>query len=118
MREWRNDRGEGKIQGMEFMDSYGTMIEATIFNADIDKFIPVLKEGGVYVISNANVKVANQKFARVKGDFCLNFHQNTSIKPCDDDVHIGKRGFVTTQISKLFALAPSPNNVDILAIVT
>jgi len=62
-RSWKNDKGEGRLQGMELMDAYGGMIEATMFNNDIDKFKPILQEGKVYLISNALVKVANQKFS-------------------------------------------------------
>lgn len=45
------------------MDAFGGMIEATMFNQDVDKYMPTIQEGKVYQISNAHVKVANQKFA-------------------------------------------------------
>lgn len=55
------------------MDAYGGMIEATMFNNEVDKFLPMLKEGGVYIVNNGLVKVANQKFAKVKNDYIINF---------------------------------------------
>jgi len=45
------------------MDAYGGMIEATMFNQEVDTFMKVIEEGKVYHFSNASVKVANQKFA-------------------------------------------------------
>lgn len=117
LRTYRNDKGEGKIQSLEFMDAYGGMIEATMFNADVDKFLPMLKEGGVYIVNNGIVKVANQKFAKVKNDYCINFTTQTNLKEVEEDLNISKRGFSNTTISKLFALTPSPTTADVLGIV-
>jgi len=114
---WNNDKGSGKLQGMEFMDAYGSMIEATMFNDDVEKFNKILKEGKIYIISNASVKVANQKFARVKNDYSLSFHKDTNIWEDDDDFNISKRGFNPTSISKLFSLAQLPSTVDILGVI-
>lgn len=41
------------------MDAFGGMIEATMFNQDVEKYMPNIKEQSVYQISNAHVKVAN-----------------------------------------------------------
>lgn len=30
------------------MDAFGGMIEATMFNIDVDKFMPMIQEGKVY----------------------------------------------------------------------
>jgi len=48
LRTYKNDRGEGKIQNIELMDAFGGMIEATMFNVDVDKFMPIIQEGKVY----------------------------------------------------------------------
>lgn len=76
-RSYRNDKGDGKIQNIELMDAYGGMIEATMFNQEVDTFMKVIEEGKVYHFSNASVKVANQKFAWVKNDYCLVFNLAT-----------------------------------------
>jgi len=44
MRTYKNDKGEGKIQNIELIDQYGTMIEATMFNLDVDKFMAGIQE--------------------------------------------------------------------------
>ena len=117
LRTYWNDWGEGKIQNLEFMDAYGGMIEGSMFNLDVDKFLPMVWEGGVYIISNASIKVANQKFAKVKNDYCIVFTGYTSIKEVDEDLNISKRGFSTTSISKLFALTPPPSTADVMGVV-
>jgi replication factor A1 len=109
LRTYKNDKGDGKIQSIELMDAYGGMIEATIFNADVDKFLPMLREGGVYILNNGLVKVANQKFAKVKNDYCLNFTSQTNLREVEDDLNISKRGFSTTSLAKIFSLMPPPS---------
>jgi hypothetical protein len=61
------------------MDSFGTMIQATFFKDACDKYEPIMKEGGIYLFSNGNVKLANQRFATVKNDFCIVFDKNADI---------------------------------------
>lgn len=85
IRHWDNAKGSGKLMNVEFMDAYGGMIEATMFNEEIDKWDPELVQGTVYVISNAYVKVANQKFSKVKNDYCLSLGVNANVTPCEND---------------------------------
>ena len=46
-KQWKNARSEGYLMNLELMDCFGTQIQATFFNDAVDKFDPILKEGGV-----------------------------------------------------------------------
>lgn len=76
---YKNARSEGYFLNIELMDSFGTMIQATFFKDACDKYEPIMKEGGIYLFSNGNVKLANQRFATVKNDFCIVFDKNADI---------------------------------------
>lgn len=45
---------------IELIDKYGTLIEGTFFGEAVDKFFSLLKKGGIYLISNASVKISNK----------------------------------------------------------
>lgn len=70
--------------------------------------MPNIKEQSVYQISNAHVKVANQKFTRVKNDYCLNFHSNTQLEPAKDTTDIAKVGFNFKALSYLATATQAP----------
>lgn len=53
VKEWNNARGSGRLQTVEFMDHMEGMIEATMFNEDIDKWDQILQEEKCYLISKA-----------------------------------------------------------------
>lgn len=99
------------------MDAYGNMIEATMFNQEVDKFLPLIEEGKVYKISNASVKIANQKFAKVKNDYCFNFHQSTNLTECKDTIDIAKRGFNFKNLSQITNSQPMMRTADLLVYI-
>lgn len=49
VKQWSNQRGEGKLLNFELVDKYGTQIQATVFNKAVDKFDPILEQDKVYV---------------------------------------------------------------------
>jgi ssDNA-binding replication factor A large subunit len=53
------------------VDKFGKEIQATLYNEAVDKYADKFKQGGVYVIRNGQVKMANKKYTTIKSDFCL-----------------------------------------------
>lgn len=76
---WKNNRSEGYFINIELMDMHGTQIQGTFFKDACDKFEPMIKEGSIYLCSGGTVKLANQRFATVKNDFCIVFDKNAEI---------------------------------------
>jgi replication factor A1 len=88
VREYKNDKGVGKIMKLELIDREGTMIEATMFNEVVDKWMNKTEENKVYIFANGTVKMANKKYTSIKNDFCLTFGNETEIQECNEDTNI------------------------------
>jgi replication factor A1 len=78
IRTWSNQRGEGKLFNVNFMDESGE-IRATGFNAQVDQFYEKLEEGKVYTVSKARVNLAKKKFSNLTNDYELSLDRNTEI---------------------------------------
>ena len=76
---------QGQIMNMEFVDRFGTKIQATMFNAVIDQVGNLLKQGRVYKISKGIVELSNPKFIIIKHEFCLTLDENSRIIEVDED---------------------------------
>lgn len=99
MRNWRNSRGEGRLFSIDLIDRDGTLIQATAFNEQADKFHDMLEPDQVYTFMNGSVKLANKKFTSIKNDYCLSFDYNTVIERCPDDAEIEGDGFSFTSLA-------------------
>ena len=101
------------------MDNHGTMIQATFFKDACDKFDPILKEGCIYLCSNGTVKLANQRFATVKNDFCLVFDKNGEIQEVPDDSSIDQKGYNFSSLADIPAIGQSQMRIiDAIGILT
>jgi replication factor A1 len=78
-KSWSNERGEGYLLNVEFMDEEGTKIQGTFFKDMVDKFDDILVEGFVYLVSGGTVKASAHKFATVKNEYCVVFEKTTDI---------------------------------------
>lgn len=116
VKEWNNARGSGRLQTVEFMDHLEGMIEATMFNEDIDRWDPILTEEKCYLISKAQVKVANRKWTSIDNDVCLSFSKYTEIKPVEDDRKIKVQGYKAKPLAFLARLE-QPSSSDIRVII-
>ena len=116
LRTYQNDRGEGKVFGIEILDQNGGEIKCTMFNEQADKFFALLEVGECYEFSGGRVKVANKRYQRCDNDFALTFDYSTEINKVNDDGDIGVERLNVTKISELPNL-PDRENVDILALV-
>lgn len=79
VKKWSNDRGEGKLFNVTFMDESGE-IRGTGFNLAVDELYHKLEEGKVYYVSRARVNLAKKKFSNLTNDYELSFERNTEIE--------------------------------------
>ena len=96
-----NAISEGYFFNIELMDSHGSMIQGTFFKDAADKFDGMLKPGGIYLCSGGTVKMANQRFATVKNDFCIVFDRNADIQEVPDDTSIDQKGYNFTTLEQI-----------------
>lgn len=116
MRNYKNDRGEGKIFNFDLIDREGTLIQATFFNENAERWFPKLQENHVYIIANGQVKMSNKKFTSIKNDFCLTLGNETEIQECAEDTGITSNGFTFTRIEQI-KQTPASATVDIIGAV-
>merc|ERR1711884_901050 len=50
MRHYHNQKGDGKLFGLDLLDKEGTEIRAVCFNEAADKFYPLFEKDKVYII--------------------------------------------------------------------
>ena len=85
MREYKNDRGGGKIMNLDLIDREGTMIQGTMFNETAIAWYDKVLVNKVYVFSGGQIKMANKRFTSIKNDFCLTFDRDCEITECAED---------------------------------
>ncbi len=85
IREWKNDRGSGKLLGLDLTDKDGTLIQATCFNETAVLLAEKLQNGLVYTFQNGYVKAANKRYTAIKHDYCLTFDNALVFQLCEDD---------------------------------
>ena len=101
VRNFKNQKGEGKLIAIDLKDYEGTEISATLFGEAVDKYDSILKQGNVYLFQNGNVKSANEKFNKVKNVMCLIFDKLSIITPVEDDPEIQSTKIEWLTISKI-----------------
>ncbi|ODO10082.1 hypothetical protein I350_02308 [Cryptococcus amylolentus CBS 6273] len=84
IKHWSNQRGDGKLFSVTFMDETGE-IRATGFNDAVDNFYDKLEVGKVFFVSKARINIAKKQFSNVNNEYEIMFERDTSIEPCEDD---------------------------------
>lgn len=110
----RND----KFMTLRLNDSNGTQISASFFGEAAEKFYKIIQEGSIYLFSNGNVSLADQRFRTSDCSYQLQFNSNAEIRLDDNQTFVMKavdRGI--TPLSKLKD-CKAKTLVDVLAIVT
>lgn len=79
IRNWSNQRGEGKLFSVTLMDETGE-IRGTGFNLAVDQLYDKLEEGKVYYISKARVNLAKKKFNNIANDYELALEKSTEVE--------------------------------------
>ena len=86
IRNWSNQRGEGKLFSVTLMDETGE-IRGTGFNLAVDHLYEKFQEGKVYYISKARVNLAKKKFNNVANDYELSLGENTEVEEVRSPQH-------------------------------
>ncbi|CDW80181.1 replication protein a 70 kda dna-binding subunit-like [Stylonychia lemnae] len=115
---WKNKRSEGQLLNIDLMDSYGTQIQSTFFREALRKYGSMIEERKVYLFSNGQVKISNQKFTSIKNDFCLVFDKHADIVEVPDDDSIDENGYSFVGINEIQKLDKSIKKViDIIGVL-
>jgi replication factor A1 len=85
IRNWSNQRGEGKLFNVTLMDE-SAEIRGTGFNNVVDDLYDKFEEGKVYYISKARVNLAKKKFSNLQNDYELTFDRNTEVEEVSFDI--------------------------------
>ena len=114
-RYFKNNKG--CLLNVELMDMHGTQIQATFFNDACEKYEPILKQGCVFLFSSGQVKLANQRFQRIKNDFCLIFDKNAEIVEVPDDRSINELSYNFSKLNEVVSMQ-SGQYFDFIGIVS
>ncbi|KAK2466831.1 hypothetical protein APHAL10511_001089 [Amanita phalloides] len=115
IRNWSNQRGEGKLFNVVLMDESGD-IKATGFNEAVDMHYDKFQEGKVYYISKARVNLAKKKFSNLANDYELSLDRHTEIEECQDTSDVPAVRFNFVPLKDLETLQKD-STCDIIAIV-
>jgi len=101
---------------IDLIDREGTMIQATFFNDNAERWFPKISENNVYVFANGQVKMANKRFTSIKNDFCLTLGNETEIQEAQEDTTIMANGFSFTKIEQLKNI-PASATIDLIGAI-
>ena len=116
IRTWHNQRGEGKLFSVTFLDESGE-IRATGFNEQCDNFYPLLKEGDVFFVTKCRVNIAKKQFSNVNNEYELMFERETEITPADDPGAVPDIQYKFVELSALDRY-DKDSVVDVIAVVS
>ncbi|ODV65232.1 replication factor-a protein [Hyphopichia burtonii NRRL Y-1933] len=100
MRRWSNQRGEGRLFNVNFLDE-SDEIRATSFNEDADKFFELLQEDKVYYVTKARVVPSKPNFSNLSHTYELNLGRDTQITECFDTADVPKINFNFTKLNQI-----------------
>ncbi|THH28502.1 hypothetical protein EUX98_g5682 [Antrodiella citrinella] len=115
IKTWSNQRGEGKLFNVTFMDESGE-IRGTAFNMVADALYDKLEEGKVYFISKAKVNLAKKQFNNVANEYELGLEKNTEVEECRDSSNFPVVRYNFIDLAKLQDMAKDAL-CDVIAIV-
>lgn len=106
-----------KFMTLRLSDCHGSQISASFFGEAAEKFFKIIQEGSIYLFSNGNVSLADQRFRTSDCSYQLQFNSSADIRLDEDQSFSVKaidRG--VTPLSKLKD-CKARTLVDILGIV-
>ncbi|CAB4255966.1 similar to Saccharomyces cerevisiae YAR007C RFA1 Subunit of heterotrimeric Replication Protein A (RPA) [Maudiozyma barnettii] len=115
IKTWHNQRGEGKLLNVNFLDTSGE-IRATAFNDMAVKYNELLQEGKVYYVSKARLQPSKPQFTNLSHPYELSLDRESVIEPSEDEANVPKTHF---DFVKLSAIENQEENatVDVLGII-
>ncbi|KAH3901733.1 replication factor A subunit protein RFA1 SCDLUD_001506 [Saccharomycodes ludwigii] len=116
IRTWRNQRGEGKLFNVNFLDETGE-IRATAFNDNAEKYFEILQEGKVYYVSKARVQPSKPQFSHLKHPYELQLDRDSVVEECmDDQGNVPQLHFDFVKLSSVENTEPN-SVVDVMGII-
>lgn len=99
IKKFANQKGEGKLFSTTCIDSTGE-IRMTAFGESVDKFFDLVQEGQVYIISNAQVKIAKRQFG-VRNEYEIHLEPNSLISLVGNSGEIPQARFNFVPIAQI-----------------
>lgn len=115
IKTWHNQRGEGKLLNVNFLDTSGE-IRATAFNDNAVKFNEILQEGKVYYVSKARLQPAKPQFTNLSHPYELAMDRDTIIEECSDESNVPKTHFDFIKLNTI-ENHEANSTVDVLGII-
>jgi replication factor A1 len=116
MKEWKNERGTGKLFSVNIIDSFNEEISVTFFKEEAEKFYGMIEEGKVYIFKNGQVKISNKKFQSIDSEYSITVDKRTEIIMTTDDSDISAIKFNPVTIESISNM-PVGTLVDICAAI-
>ncbi|KAL3231105.1 Replication factor A protein 1 [Nakaseomyces bracarensis] len=115
IKTWHNQRGEGKLLNVNFLDTSGE-IRATAFNDNATAFNEILQEGKVYYVSKARLQPAKPQFTNLSHPYELSLDRETVIEESFDEKNVPKTHFNFIKLNNIQA-QENNSNVDVLGVI-
>ncbi|KAG0654987.1 Replication factor A protein 1 [Monosporozyma unispora] len=115
IKTWHNQRGEGKLFNVNFLDTSGE-IRATAFNDYATKFSEILQEGKVYYVSKARLQPAKPQFTNLSHPYELAMDKDTIIEECSDESNVPKTHFDFMKLNTI-ENQEANSTVDVIGII-
>ncbi|CAL9729345.1 replication factor A protein 1 [Monosporozyma unispora] len=115
IKTWHNQRGEGKLFNVNFLDTSGE-IRATAFNDYATKFSEILQEGKVYYVSKARLQPAKPQFTNLSHPYELAMDKDTIIEECSDESNVPKTHFDFVKLNTI-ENQEANSTVDVIGII-
>jgi replication factor A1 len=118
LRTYHNQKGDGKLLGVEFLDAEGGEIKAVCFGDVAEHFANKFQAGHVYDVSKASLgTVRNPQFS--KHPFEIKLDQNSVVEECLDNQATAAIKRIHYDFKKITEVdtVPAGNMVDVVAVV-
>ena len=115
IKTWHNQRGEGKLLNVNFLDTSGE-IRATAFNDQATKFNELLQEGKVYYVSKARLQPAKPQFTNLSHPYELSLDRETVIEECFDEGNVPKTHFNFVKLNSI-ENQEANSTVDVVGVI-
>eukprot|EP01083_Nonionella_stella_P070730 189385_1 len=117
MKHYHNQKGDGKLFGVDLLDKQGTEIRAVMFNEAAEKFFNVFESNRVFLISKGQVRLARKGFSSIKNDYSITLNADAEVVPvADDDAGIEQQKYKFVKIAGIQQIDPK-SFVDVIGVV-
>ncbi|KAJ6243662.1 replication protein a 70 kda DNA-binding subunit a [Anaeramoeba flamelloides] len=107
---------QGQVMYVNFIDSNGDEMRATMFNDIVTKFNKVLQVSKCYYISGGRLKPADRRFSSIQSDYEINFNNFTTITLCTNTSDLPKEAYHYKKLSEI-KKTQNGMKIDVLGII-